>query len=101
MEFLKDNLTLVSLCFTYLHTYLSEPAEGLKIRGGGLVSNVGGIICLPPLFDIGSTDLHKSGGGARCLPPSQVPPACLWKRVEGENTWLVKAQTMQISTTMM
>ena len=50
---------------------LSEPVEGLKIRGGAS-SNVVGIIC-PPV-EIGLTDLKKSGGGANAsLGPLALP----------------------------
>ena len=45
---------------------VSEPAEGLKIRGGGASSNMVGIIC-PPVWDSNPTSQNL-------MPPWPPPP---------------------------
>ena len=50
---------------------MAETAERLKIRGGGS-SDLVGIICHPPIWDI--VDYLKTGGG-HFSPPPFVPRA--------------------------
>ena len=50
--------------------HITGPLEGLNY--GGTSSNVVGMICPPPLVEIGLTDLLKSGGIMTPLAP-QAP----------------------------
>ena len=54
-------------------------AVGSSKRGGGghVVGSVVDIVCPPPIFEIGLTDLPKSGVGGHVPPGSYGPDMCI------------------------
>ena len=67
------------ICTLQLVKSLSEPKESLKIRGGGVNSNVVGIIC-PPSVEIGLTDLPKSRDGTTGTTRDDTPASLCAKK---------------------
>ena len=59
------------LCYAR-HTKVTEPTEGLKIRGGGASSNEAGIICPSWLEGVNRFAKIWRGGGGKCSPCPRI-----------------------------